>query len=451
MKAKRLLSSLLTAAIAAWGLQAAAEVIYIVPNGTGSGTSWEDGANISSLAKKVDVEAWIKAGNYTIDAGFYLGQGAQLYGGFKGNETSFDQRDKTIRPVLTSNCTMMSVGGNSTSRTVYFDGLEIANCDLLSAGNRIIIEVYGSAQFNNCIFRNNKATETAGILAYAGCDLTISNCLFANNTVSSKFGIMRSQGDVTFCNTTIVNNVGSGNFDWNRVGGIFIEKGNVRFYNTILWGNTPGNIRCDATSGASVEFSNTAIGLTENADGRNTWGYDYLITESQKEGSQIVINDNCIKLAMDNNQDNGDAKAPLFVDPENGDFHLSSTSPLIAAGDDPAGLLGTAYDLDGNPCIDDDLNIDLGAYQYSGTSSAISHINTEKSAVVCFPNPVSDVLYIRAINAYQADVYSITGTLVLSSNILASGQLQVKDLAPGFYRVVIKTANGTVSSSIIKQ
>lgn len=52
MKAKRLLSSLLTAAIAAWGLQAAAEVIYIVPNGTGSGTSWEDGANISSLAKK---------------------------------------------------------------------------------------------------------------------------------------------------------------------------------------------------------------------------------------------------------------------------------------------------------------------------------------------------------------------------------------------------------------
>lgn len=451
MKSKKLLSALLTAIIAVSGFHTAAEVMYIVPNGTGSGTSWEDGANISALAKKVDVEAWIKEGNYTIDAGFYLGQGAKLYGGFKGNETSFDQRDKTLRPVLTSNCTMLSVGGSSSSSTVYFDGLEFANCDLLSAGNRIIIEVYGSAQINNCIFRNNKATETAGILAYSGCDLTISNCLFTGNTVSSKFGILRSQGDVTICNTTIVNNVGSGEFDWNRVGGIFIEKGNVQFYNTILWGNTPGNVRCDATSGASVEFSNTAIGLTENDNGRNTWGYDYLISESQKEGSGIVVNDNCIKLSMDNNNDNGDAQAPQFVDPENGNFRLSATSPLIAAGDDPAGLLGSAYDLDGNPCIDDDLNIDLGAYQYSATSSAINMAGSEKTELVCFPNPAVDILYINASDAYQADVYSITGSLVLSSNILASGQINVQDLAPGFYQVVIKTPNKTLSTSIIKK
>lgn len=52
MKSKKLLSALLTAIIAVSGFHTAAEVMYIVPNGTGSGTSWEDGANISALAKK---------------------------------------------------------------------------------------------------------------------------------------------------------------------------------------------------------------------------------------------------------------------------------------------------------------------------------------------------------------------------------------------------------------
>lgn len=76
---------------------------------------------------------------------------------------------------------------------------------------------------------------------------------------------------------------------------------------------------------------------------------------------------------------------------------------------------------------------------------------SEKTELVCFPNPAVDILYINASDAYQADVYSITGSLVLSSNILASGQINVQDLAPGFYQVVIKTPNKTLSTSIIKK
>ncbi|WP_302963372.1 T9SS type A sorting domain-containing protein [Barnesiella intestinihominis] len=451
MKSKNLLFVFLMAIFALYGTHANA-VIYIVPNGTGNGSSWENGAPIDSLKSKVDTEAWIKEGTYNIESGFYLGQGARLYGGFKGNETSFDQRDIHIRPVFTSNCTMFSIGGNSTSRTVHFDNLEFANCDLLSAGNRMLLEVYGSLQINNCIFRDNAATESVGIVAFDNSNITISNCLFTRNKVSSKFGILRNQGTVTFCNTTIVGNVGEGAFDWNRVGGIFVERGNVRFYNTILWGNTPGNIRCDASSGATAEFYNTAISNTENDNGRNTWGYDYIVTESQKEGSKIVLDESCIKLSLDNNVDTEDAKAPKFVDPENGNYHLSAESPLIAAGDDPAGLLtDNTYDLDGNLCLDENFNIDLGAYQYSEIGTGITAINTGNTELKCYPNPVNNILYIDAEGAHQANVYSITGTLVYSSNILASGQLDLQSLTPGFYQIVVKTKNGTLTTSIVKR
>lgn len=454
MKAKNLLFVFLTAVFALCGTRASA-VIYIAPDGTGDGSSWENAAPIDSLKSKVDAEAWIKEGTYNMEAGFYLGQGARLYGGFKGGETAFDQRDIKIRPVFTSNCTMFSIGGNSTSRTVYFDNLEFANCDLLSAGNRMLLEVYGSLQINNCIFRDNAATETVGIYSDAKSSITISNCLFTRNKVSSKFGILRSHGSVTFCNTTIVDNVGEGDFDWNRVGGIYVLAGNMRFYNTIMWGNTPGNIRIDA--GANVEFYNTAISETENDNGRNTWGYDYVAGEAAKDGSTIVLDASCIKLALDNNTDTEAteettaAKAPKFVDPENGDYHLTAESPLIAAGDDPAGLLtDNTYDLDGNLCLDEDFNIDLGAYQYV-EESGITTVGANNTELKCYPNPVNDILYIDADGAYQADVYSIAGTLVYSSNILASGQLDLQSLVPGFYQIVVKTQNGTLTTSIIKK
>lgn len=171
-----------------------------------------------------------------------------------------------------------------------------------------------------------------------------------------------------------------------------------------------------------------------------------------KEGSKIVLDESCIKLSLDNNVDTEDAKAPKFVDPENGNYHLSAESPLIAAGDDPAGLLtDNTYDLDGNLCLDENFNIDLGAYQYSKIGTGITAINTGNTELKCYPNPVNNILYIDAEGVHQADVYSITGTLVYSSNILASGQLDLQSLTPGFYQIVVKTKNGTLTTSIVKR
>ncbi|MFC1615314.1 MopE-related protein [Patescibacteria group bacterium] len=54
---------------------------------------------------------------------------------------------------------------------------------------------------------------------------------------------------------------------------------------------------------------------------------------------------------------------PIFVDAENGDFHIQVSSPAINAGVN----VGLTEDFDGNAIVG---NPDIGAYEYSGASSA---------------------------------------------------------------------------------
>ncbi len=74
---------------------------------------------------------------------------------------------------------------------------------------------------------------------------------------------------------------------------------------------------------------------------------------------------------------------PLFVDPENGDFHLKPASPCIDTGQDTSApeLGGVVDDLDGLPrpldgdgrgagATGDGSDYDIGAYEYDGTATA---------------------------------------------------------------------------------
>ena len=87
-----------------------------------------------------------------------------------------------------------------------------------------------------------------------------------------------------------------------------------------------------------------------------------------------------------NYQNNIDSD-PLFINPENGDFHFFANSPCINAGTpDTTGLNLPEYDLDGNPRIYEDI-IDIGCYEWQGTGTIDEYISIASSKLSNYPNP----------------------------------------------------------------
>jgi len=72
---------------------------------------------------------------------------------------------------------------------------------------------------------------------------------------------------------------------------------------------------------------------------------------------------------------------PQFLDPTNGNFHLASNSPCIAAGVVQPWMIG-AFDLDGNPRTTNGV-VDMGAYQ--------SPFAKPPPPPIILPSPVSKV------------------------------------------------------------
>ena len=97
------------AACAAFGFTAAADspsVFYVAPDGTGTGTSWEDAAPIgTAFAAAVEAdggEIWIKEGFYSPGGSLTVCSNLVVRGGFVGNESSADAADPKAHPTILS-------------------------------------------------------------------------------------------------------------------------------------------------------------------------------------------------------------------------------------------------------------------------------------------------------------------------------------------------------------
>jgi hypothetical protein len=111
-------------------------------------------------------------------------------------------------------------------------------------------------------------------------------------------------------------------------------------------------------------------------DGDNAWLANCIVSENgttELGSQQIVVVASLVEGGWPGDG-NIDAD-PLFVDPANGDFRLSPSSPCIDAGDNTAVPDGIDTDLDGNPRFVDDPDtvdtgygdppiVDMGAYEY---------------------------------------------------------------------------------------
>jgi len=175
--------------------------------------------------------------------------------------------------------------------------------------------------------------------------------LLVNNIISGNFshGGIYSQGgglglisqDTTMINNTITGNSAVGNIS---TGGLYLS-GATNFYNNIIWGNT-------ATVSNSSDMASGEILNAYNND----------------------IDPSKVKALFTNYGGNINA-APLFMNPENGDFHLNKNSPLRNMGSNLApSLPGT--DFEGESRIVGSV-VDIGADEYNPVKASFAATPTK--------------------------------------------------------------------------
>lgn len=193
----------------------------------------------------------------------------------------------------------------------------------------------------NCVIRNNHSTEDAGgVRAYGNCKLV--NCLIAGNTCDVKVAglcLERTLSEVINC--TIVDNAQTlASTDQEYCG-----------------------VRCDASSASSNVFANNVI--WGNKAGKEVW--------KQQISYNITKYGTCVGNAIqgsvpgevqyiqlgENMADNG----PHFVNPAEGDYALQMSSPLLDKGiTQDNGKYVVKKDLAGNARVQG-LSVEPGAYE----------------------------------------------------------------------------------------
>lgn len=220
--------------------------LYVKANamGANNGTSWANA--FMDLQSAFDFpnddydEIWVAAGTYKPskdpsgnflpsnprDKTFYLRTSKRLYGGFAGNETDTEQRNKNANPTILSG-DIGVVGDNSDnayhvlisagfgSGTVL-DGFKVTQGNANSSQD-YIIEVNGksihgnigggmvnyesSPAISNCIFSVNSASgEGGGVYNFKGVRI-FTNCTFSKNNALSGGGMYntKSSPDIIAC------------------------------------------------------------------------------------------------------------------------------------------------------------------------------------------------------------------------------------------------------------
>jgi predicted outer membrane repeat protein len=251
-----------------------------------------------------------------------------------------------------------------------------------------------SPTITDCVFSENMSDVGGGIDNGFHSTPAITNCIFNNNqAMLAGGGIAESHSHSTITNCTFEQNQTMG-----KGGGIYISESAPIITNCILWNNSASN------SGSDI----------------------YLY------GSESPIIKYCDIEQDDFAGVNGNIKAdPLFVDPENGDFHLQQGSPCIDAGD-PVETLTADY-IEGL-----DVYVDLVTAISAGNTIWITDgLNTESDEVISTTDTT-----ITLAKGFSNSYLVADGAYVFteSSNFLSEPE-------PNGNRINMGAYGGTTSSS----
>ncbi|MCK5520708.1 MAG: hypothetical protein KAI81_06320, partial [Candidatus Marinimicrobia bacterium] len=153
----------------------------------------------------------------------------------------------------------------------------------------------------NCIVTSNTVTGIGGGAAFFGGSPSIRNNIFISNYASDSGGALYFRECTGFlANNTLINN----EVENNGAGIYTYSSPTPVVYNSIIW-------------------ANTGLNQIENLNGNIS--IDYSVVQNGYLGLYNIDSD------------------PQFIDPDNGNFRLSDTSPCIGTGTDSVQIDGTWY------------------------------------------------------------------------------------------------------------
>jgi parallel beta-helix repeat protein/predicted outer membrane repeat protein len=196
-------------------------------------------------------------------------------------------------------------------------------------------------EINDSVISRNVAGLDGG-MSCRGSEVIISDCIISRNSSSGyAAGVRLTRASCLMRNCTFSQNDTAGSS-----GGVMISQyGDLAIANCIFWNNISPNGRNIVLHRASNQVQPTTA----------------RVSHSNVEGGQARVyiqNSNC-KLSWDNSNIEAD---PRFVNPSEGDYHLSPVSRCIEGGD-PCYVPVGETDIDGEPRIIG-RKVDIGADEF---------------------------------------------------------------------------------------
>lgn len=374
---------LLTLLCASVSAMAQSKIYYVSPKGTGDGLSWDNATTLTAAlnAAQAGDQIWVQGFDKITEAGqlytvpdqavsFSVKSGVQLYGGFKGDETSINDRETLGKPyqmkyrsvlsgdlnnddevdntnlifpanttrtdnvthVLSVNMDPASGSNNNTYPTVI-NGFTIAGghadgTDEKGGGIYISGDNTGGGNFRieRCFLFNNYATQGGAVYVDAAVknvnngESLINQCVVYNNAASERSAVVNEGGGIYLAGEATV--VNSSIFN-NKNGGLRISSGS-KVVNSTIARNT----------GAGVDMTETPSGT--NVYNSIIWGNTFLSVENQPGFKNSAFHEVTVTDADAGTDDNGN----VYVAKENRE---SASGPMFDA---PS--VKTSYDRDFN-------------------------------------------------------------------------------------------------------
>lgn len=325
----------------------------------------------------------------------------------------------------------------------------------------------GGASFLRCnvfmedmeFLRNYAPSCIGGALSLDSCQVDLHGALFADNIGLNGGGmyIMRNN----FTNSTLYNLAFIHNFSRHFAGGIAFADSSPTVYNLLVTDNCSEGVNCNGVffyQDCRPQMTNCIIYQNYpwiediHSDSAQMWlwtfeGYAPEFRNCLIDGGRKKITGADYIQVFEDILDTD----PLFVDAPHRDFHLSEHSPCRDAGYAyvPYDLL-VGHDLDGLPRVKQQ-RIDIGPYEYSGTS--VDETTFADGALRLVGNPLGQdsrlVVELAAPETLGVRLFSVDGRLMAEQAPQPFGagrvELPVGDLVgtlpPGMYLFEVQGGN----------